>query len=436
MIFFQIFSWLFIIVSSLMILFYVLSFFITYDYFKRGNVYLHKISKSTAKIKILILIPVLREQNTIIDTIKHFELINSNADNLNICLCIACTKREFIAKNKYNYKQTTYEIVTDYIKNCCGINILAFESPGNEFEDRAMQLNYSLHKCLSEEAFDIIGVYDADSRPSKNTFNEVSERYLHNKNVSIQQPAFFIDAANKMYKNRENPLLIANALYQNTWSIISEIPMWYKYSFTKGTGRGYYYFIGHGEFFPVGIINKFSFPEKEVTDGIQIGYRLAMSGKQAEVLYNYCSDDAPHSISSLIQQHKRWFGGCQRLWNSYSWCKNNEKISKISIVIAGVWSQFRWAFTANLFILNLIFSVFSIIFSGNISNLIMTLLIMIIYAYIFPIIAILMTPIKRKVGIFGILLLPIAIFIKSIGPNLYLIERLFLKKIDYKKVER
>ena len=429
------FSWLFIFLSFLMIIKYITSLFVTYKYLKKGKIYLSRKNVNIIKpVNMLILIPVLREQNTIIDTIKHFEKVDN--ENINLTLCIACTRRELLNKDRNINQKTTYEVVKEYIKQNQKIKILAFESNDVEFGDRASQLNYSLEKCCSLDSFSIVGVYDADSRPTESTLIEVCERFLTDKKISMQQPAFFISAANKMRANKENPLLIANALYQNTWSIISEIPMWYKYSHTKGKGKGNYYFIGHGEFFPFEIIKNFSFPEREITDGIQIGYRLAMSGNQAEILYNYCSDDVPHNLRTLIQQHKRWFGGCQRLWSSYSWCKRNVGKAKISTLFSGIWSQFRWAFTANLFIINLIASICALLILGNKYNLICTIFLLFVYAYVLPVISTIMTPIKSKVGLFSILCLPFAIFIKGIGPNLYFFERLFFKKIIYKKVER
>jgi hypothetical protein len=61
---------------------------------------------------------------------------------------------------------------------------------------------------------------------------------------------------------------------------------------------------------------------------------------------------------------------------------------------------------------------------------------LVVYCYIFGAISLLVTPEKRKFHFGAFLMVPFAIFLKSIGPNIYIFEQMFKKKIVYEKVER
>lgn len=429
---------LFLMVSFLMICQYIVNIVRTQLYIK--NAKREKEYEITRRVSVAIVIPVLREQNIICDTIDYFAKLQFK--NLSIHLVIAGTKREYESLEQYGFSISTKKTIEDHIRGKeykDDFKIHVFEAEDVENGDRASQLNFAVENLLRiEPAIDIIGVYDADSRPSIETILEVAEKFLINGMCSYQQPAFFVQAANQMTKNHENPILIANALYQNTWSIVSEIPMWISYGKHEGLGHNYFYCIGHGEFFPTEVYKSYNFPEREVTDGIQIGYRLSMSGKCVDILDNYCSDDVPHNLKTLILQHKRWFGGCMRLKEAYQWCRKSvlDNNLKFSPIIGGYWSQFRWAYTVPLFVINFLIAVFLWIIHGYSIFVILMAILLFIYSYVLPAIAIAITPIKSEISIASFLCIPIAIAIKCIGPNLYILNKIIGKKNTYGKVER
>lgn len=392
---------------------------------------------------ILILIPVLREQSIITKTMDHFKKFAINGVCTNVI--IAGTNRE----QKINGSPSTKEIVLKWInsfKDCAsnkgGIQYYFFEADDSG-GDRATQLNFSVNefKRTIKTNIDLIGVYDADSLPNINTLISVINSYNVDSCLSAcQQPVHFVDASNEMAKNKVNPILVANAVYQSTWTMIRELPMWLRYYGNSLKSKKIYkrnvYLIGHGQFIKYKDYVKFRFPEHEVTDGIQLGYRLGMSNKSIMPLLDFCSDDAPREISQLIHQHKRWFGGCMRLKEAYLWSRDNFHTRAIFQMLDGFWSQFSWAWaglvTILLIILGLIYyPLFSIIIAS----------LALVYCYVIPLIAHRFLPVKIKIRFVDWLCLPLAIVIKGIGPNIYLIEKLFLnfflkKDIIYRKVER
>lgn len=395
-------------------------------------------------IKILIVIPVLREQNIIENTLYHFS--NIKLDNIILHICVAGTSREKI--NQSGGYITTGDIVEKWIEN----NKIFFNSKLsfsyteiNETRgDRASQLNYGVKESLKLFEPDIVGVYDADSLPDENTLLEVASIYCENPNIVMQQPVHFIYSANRMSKEKNNPILVANALYQTNWTIIRELSRWYNHNkyCKKNNDKLYFrndYLIGHGEFIPYHIYKKYLFPEGEVTDGIQLGYRLSMSGVAIKPLHSFCMDDVPQKLSQLIGQHKRWFGGCNRLYQAYYWCKENTQKMSICQMLDGYWSQFSWAYASILAIFTLVFSIVRAV-GGNNYFLILELLLLSIYCYIIPYISNNLFVEKCKLRFIDWLCMPVAIAIKGIGPNIYLLQKLRSKLLDkeimYSKVER
>ena len=399
------------------------------------------------KINILILIPVLREQSVIEATLNHFEGLLM--ENINLMISIAGTNRELVGKAEGYI--STGNVVNRWITN------IANRSKENSHQveycycevsetvgDRATQLNNAVREAVKKFNPDIVGVYDADSLPDAVTLTEVAGKYLKNPNTVFQQPVHFIDAANRMAKEKKNPVLVANALYQTTWTVIRELPRWTRHHEfakkhkTKIFGRNDY-LIGHGEFIPYTIYQQYNFPEFEVTDGIQLGYRLSMSGVDICPLNVFCRDDVPQQILQLIGQHKRWFGGCNRLMQSSVWCRKNTGKTSLKQVVDGYWSQLSWAYAAVISFIGIVLSIVSLS-QGNIMLPVLEIIFLLMYCYAVPYVAHRILPDPLRVRWIDWLCLPVAIGIKGIGPNLYFIQKAYTgltrRNMKYFKVER
>ena len=433
----EVIVWFFIVICLAMLVHYAINIHISHKYLKGKKISSEILQE---KVNMIVVLPCLREQNVIAGSIEYFYKMSTK--NANIYLLIACTKRELETNKKYGFNTTSAEVAKEFIKSNKsknGAQAFVYEAEDFEKGDRATQMNYAVDTFLSENPkikIDIVAAFDADSRPSPETFDEVAVKFKKDSSVSYQQPDEYIGSAYRIWKNDRDLLAAANAVYQNEWTMISEIPMLVKYGKSNGKYPGYFYCNGHGEFFPLEGWKKVRFPEYEITDGIHIGYRLGMAGFPVEILDNYGNTDAPHSIKQLPKQHKRWFGGCMRLISCYKWCKQNGYKPKKSMVIAGIWSQFRWAFTANLYLICLYLSVVTAIVYSSYCSLIGMIFIFIIYFYVYGTISLYLSPIPTKVSFLVVLISPIAMFIKSIGPQIYLLEKIFKKKQVYEKVER
>lgn len=400
---------------------------------------------------ILLLIPVLREQNIILHTLEYFR--NLKIRDIKLSIVLVGTVREDEIKNGV-IVNPTMEIIENWINKLKQSKdektqiANYYYTKANDYEgDRASQLNYgmSYFKNILKKQCDIIGVYDADSLPNIETLNEVCNKFQEGFEC-CQQPVHFIDATLDLVSKKTNPIIVANALYQTTWTMIRELPVWYKYSLhsrkkTSNTFKENIYLIGHGEFISNELYDKFKFPENQITDGIQLGYRLGMCNRKITPLNNFCSDDVPKTIGQLIQQHKRWFGGCMRLYHAYKWSKNNSSYKATLQYLHGYWSQALWAFAAPICVLSFIASLFLENEFWRLSIAGLIFLNMLIYTYMLPLLSHSILGSSTNIKFWYWLWSPIAILLKCIGPNLYIAETFWGKimknyVVKYGKVER
>ena len=164
-----------------------------------------------------------------------------------------------------------------------------------------------------------------------------------------------------------------------------------------------------------------------------------MAGISIKPIHRFCVDDVPQEVKQLVGQHKRWFGGCNRLYSAYKWC--NDQFGKASILqmLDGYWSQISWAYASLFAIVAIALSIVKAI-DGCWIYLYVVMLEVIMYSYAIPLIANLLMPERIKIRAVDWLCLPLAIALKGIGPNVYLLQRMYTaivkKEIIYSKVER
>lgn len=427
----QVFVAVICVIALVKLLRYFFNITVVRNYLKQNNS-----NNVSSPCSMLILIPVIREQSVICNTLSHF--LSMNLKDIELYIAIAGTTRETNQENIPGTREVVEKWISEQSFKEGNIKDIFFCEADELQGDRATQLNCAVVYFKEKyplKNLDYIGVYDADSLPSAETLQEVNRIFSQNENiVACQQPVHFIKAANRMASEGKNPILIANALYQTTWTVIRELPSWIQYA---KTGKDELfneniYLIGHGEFLRLETYQKFKFPEFEITDGIQLGYRLGMSNKKISPLKEFCNDDVPQEIGQLINQHKRWFGGCMNLYGAYKWSYDHFKMKAFAQLLDGYWSQICWAFAS----LAMIISIFlSVINEYTILSLILTGVI-VVYSYIIPIISHLILPEKIDVRVRDWLALPLAIALKGIGPNWFMLEKLFRGKVVLKKVER
>lgn len=469
---------------------------------------------SSENRNLYIIIPVLREQNIIADTLNYYlDMYQKSLENISFQMVIVGTikekfeketnkkrlsdilrlcsigvsksrlKHEFLGvltdktidhllsygttitydviSGTYISQSTSGDVVQHWIRQNSSrlkrlekFNVIYIECP-DENGNRTSQINYAYEYLKGHirhiEQNDIIGIYDADSRPEMSIISNVFSCFTNDIRCG-QQPLHYLDAANRLALENRSPIVVANALYQTTWTVIKEIPNFLSYAKhiehqkNSNSYRQYpnsVYMFGHGEFLTVSLLDSIGgLPAKVSADGMQLGYRLSLINEPIRLFTAFCSDDVPSTVSSLITQHSRWYAGNIEYDVAYNWACQflGIKLPKQSY-IENIFLNINWALRPFVFLA--IFALSHLYIESHEIKLLTDLFLitgLIIYCYLTPYLSIQLMPVPVKVRFLDWLFIPIAVLVKSIGPWKYLFSiasyKLFGFKIELKKVER
>lgn len=273
------------------------------------------------KPKIHVLIPALREQKRIIDTIKYFQkhiLVEDNVD-----LIIVTTQREF--EKKFSGLSTN-QLVRNYVteNNCSNISII--DSP-YKTGIKAHQLNYALGQ-ISDDSF--ITVYDADSRPHPRTFEAFYFELDNNPKAKVfQQSAVFFNN----FHSLKSSFLRSSAVLQSRWTLAHEFPRLFRQSFGGGKlvkKYAYAHVVGHGLFIDINVLKSVGgFPAQTITEDLFLGYLLRASGYSIYPLPLLESSDAPTTVKGLWGQKHVWFFGPLKMITYLKYVLKNARKLKV-----------------------------------------------------------------------------------------------------------
>lgn len=380
--------------------------------FVRGFKYLYKHNKGTKNVvkqngeksNILIVIPCLREQGIIVQTLNYFLKLIKNFNNVKI-LIVTTQKEEFEKKsnlnlknqlikdvknnmelqklvNKYNKILSTNEIkeilkyrkldnieeiINNKIQNSKTTSALIdefiaqkhleekvyhYHYPKNE-GIMADQLNYVLNKFeFKDEKNYYFSVYNADSIPNKNTIKEVLETINKNGNPEvIQQYSAPISNWNEL-SNLMKGFSIYQANFELRYGLINSY-------FTNKLL--YTYVVGHGMYIRVDILKQIGgFENKYWCEDIYMSYVLRNKGIPIYPIKTLEIMQSPQYLSILTKQNAVWFKTsfeCLKIFKDVF--KQNRKIDLNSIgwLIQRIRMNITWLGIPIAFLYTLIISI-------------------------------------------------------------------------------
>lgn len=353
---------------------------------------------------ILIVIPCLREQDIILQTLKHFLKLTKNLTNVKI-LVVTTQKEEFERENnmylkeqlvkdvkdnielqklinKYNMILTTSEIkeilkysnsnnlgkiINNTIKNHKTTNnlirdfilqsnleetILHFHYPNN-MGIMADQLNYVLNNFEFENEKEYyFSVYNADSIPDKDTINEVLE-IINEKNFPkvIQQYSVPISNWDEL-----SGLMKGFAMYQSNFEL--------RYGLINSYSKSkllYIYVVGHGMYIRVDVLKQIGgFETKYWCEDIYMSYILRNKDIPICPMKTLESMQSPQYLSILTKQNAVWFKTsfeCLKIFKDVF--RKNKKVSLNSLgwLIQRVRMNITWIGLPLAFLYTIIISI-------------------------------------------------------------------------------
>lgn len=406
---------------SIIIILYSLFIIFKYIMFFKND-----IKRCSNKLKnnkeIFIAIPCLREQKIIEETIKHFRKI------CELPIVIITTQKENYESSDKNNYVTTKMIVEDNILGKYE-NVYLIDYPLNEGY-MADQLNYMLNNLDNFDFYDeskdwYMSLYNADSKPSKETFKSIFYYVNQNKKV-IQQYSY-------CFKNFFKLDFVSRgfAIYQSNFEIkvgLYNASLNYKYL--------YNYVVGHGLTINLKELNKVgNFNTKFWCEDIYLTMKLKYNNIPIYSISRLENIENASSIGQIIKQNSVWYDTTRKYVKVYKDIKKSEKRFSINGLI-GCINEFRCAINWLLFPIIFVINCLICICFGNFIMLCILLFSYLFYSFVNYYITI--STINKlsnehyKLNVCNYVSYMLALLISNIGP----IYSLFSCKKEKYKTER
>lgn len=238
---------------------------------------------------LLVMIPCLDEQEIICETLDYFHEVFPSS---RCSIVVVTTAKEQRPEGGF----LTREVVDRYTRS--GRNsVLIYDYPG-EHGYMADQLNYALHalKCDGTE-WDYVSVYNADSRPDRDTYWRLLPLMLSGCQVIQQYSAMTANL------NMLTPLMKAFALYQSNYELKSGL---------LGCAVPSVFCIphvaGHGLCVKKSLLNKLgNFCTDHWCEDVFMSFSLYNRGVAVTPLSALEEADAPTSFRYQLVQYSVWF---------------------------------------------------------------------------------------------------------------------------------
>lgn len=309
---------------------------------------------------------------------KYAKLFNSTKLNE---LYKAFTKRKYeeILENiRFEYEKypTTYDLATtiaNRVNKVKGHDLIKVVHYPYEKGVMGHQINYLIDEIKDSGNQDTyFAVYNADSRPNKQTLQSISasiiEYELANERVPniIQQSSLFTNNYSSL-----PGLLKAAAMFQTKWTLVHEITRFRNQSrkvlvkndnlLDKLRNTKLSHCVGHGLFVRLSHLIKHRLPTDTVNEDLPFGFYQCAIGEPILPVKILENSDSPETPQSLINQKKVWFWP----YLEYAKCRNMalkrnlyRDLTELNILtLQGISTGIIWFFQSMVFLIPLLVSI-------------------------------------------------------------------------------
>lgn len=285
--------------------------FVAYSWIKKER--LNYQTPSLGLQKIYILLPVLAEADILENTAEYFNT-HFMAGRDDTFLVIITTEKENINAEP---TRNTIHIARDLAQQNAKIIHINFPAKNGKM---AHQLNYAIHELTNRvngiRDGDILAVYNADSRPEKETLDWVRVKFKKGGIQVFQQHGCYTGNILSMVKLPWKSVLISASMWQTRWAIGFEIfnaLKQLKFTGKKDALRLNYpfnYCIGHGLFITPQVFKTVGgFSEDMHNEDAILGLQLSNMQEIIMPIPYFDISESPNSLIMLYKQKSNWYFG-------------------------------------------------------------------------------------------------------------------------------
>lgn len=321
-------------------------------FFDRIIIKKQKKYKTKKFVDIYVLLPALKEQKIVKNTIDWFKKMKYKG---NIKYIIITTEKE---ENEYkinNIKEnTTSEITKKYLKEINDKRFIHIHYPkinGN----KSSQMNYAIEK-IKNEVKDLdntyISVFDFDSRPDKNTFNELN-KVAQNKNKPDEIQQIPLTIRNYVETSKKSIIMTIYSLQHMVRSLAIEKFKFQMYTLFKvDIGK---YFMGACMHLKLStLIEHGLFPI--FVDDLTLGYRYSIHKRRCEYLYTSNYSLIPNDLKGYFGSSTLIFKGILTFISEIKQTKNHF-LSKINLALVGIANLLEFCVIPYMFVIYYIYAI-------------------------------------------------------------------------------
>ena len=387
-----------------------------------------KLTKKDYK-DIYVLLPALKEQKIVRDTIEWFSKIKYKG-NIKFII-ITSEKEDHEYKTKNIKEETTREVVNKEIKRIKDNRFITYHYPETN-GNKSSQMNYAVDKIKEEinnyqDVF--ISVFDFDSRPDLNTFNDIMIVNKKKNPDVIQQLPLNIKnyhTSNIIMMLYSLQHLVRSFAIEKAKLLISSL------TFIKVPQ----YMMGACMHIRMStLLNNNCFPI--FVDDLTLGYRLSIKGCKFAYLPNDNLCLIPNDLSGYLGSATLIFKGITTYIKEVFTIKGYY-YGRIKMLIIGSFNVIEFTIIPFIFIFYYLYSLITLNFNIWFYIMVLIPIIWSITSYIL---------VSKKVGrvnifknLFTMIISPIWFFIRPMGFFIYFYKRikswLFKSEISYKKTKR
>ncbi|MEV4416199.1 glycosyltransferase [Catellatospora sp. NPDC049609] len=259
----------------------------------------------------LLIVPMLREQKLITDTVAYFAGLARAWGPASVV--IVTTEAELVASGA---GPSTPDLAAQLAGQDHGGAHVTHHHLADPHGDMADQINYAAQVELARLAADgvpltsvFVAVYNADSRPDPATLPTVAAAAAQGDVRIAQQSALFTTGLGQHG-------LVADgiALMQSRWTLAREIPRLRRQASQARRTRGrarvprFAHCVGHGLFLRADVLQAMSgLPTATMNEDHALGYLASAAGIPIEPLPLLEYADSPPTAWLSIQQTRQWF---------------------------------------------------------------------------------------------------------------------------------